>query len=100
MKKLALSALLLLAHPNFALAQLQGGQCSAAQHLISQLVGPRYQEKGMMRLGAGSQMLRFYANTETGTWSLVVFYPNGAACVIASGDFIELLEAEKEGNDS
>lgn len=100
MKKFVLSALLLLAQPGFALAQTPGGQCSSTEHLLSQLKGPKYQEKGLLELIAGQQKLQLYANMETGTWSLVLFYNNGAACIMASGNSVEPMGEVKKGNDT
>lgn len=65
-----------------ALAQ----ECGPRDQIL-QLLGGKYGEtRQAIALGEqGASIFEFYANEETGTWTVVVTFANGQTCVPASG---------------
>jgi hypothetical protein len=45
--------------------------------------------------GQGS-VVEMFANVESGTWTLVVTFPDGRTCVVTSGTHFEWIDAEPE----
>ncbi len=44
--------------------------------------------------------VEIWANDETGTWTILVVYPDGRACVRAAGNIWTVVEHENEGDDT
>lgn len=60
-------------------------QCAPAEVLLKALTDGRYQEKALIQGSMGEgKVLRWYVNTETQTWTLVLL-SGKAACILASG---------------
>jgi hypothetical protein len=80
----ALALLFAFAAPGFA---QQASLCSSLADLVGQIAGERYKE---VRVGGGTTIqgvgVEFYANAETGTWTLLSVGPNGSdACIVGAG---------------
>lgn len=95
MKLIATTALAaLLACPAYA-----APNCAPRDNVIERLEG-RYGESrqgiGVARQGA---VMEIFANTETGSWTIVVTLPTGMACLVATGQSYEnLSETVVEGD--
>jgi hypothetical protein len=46
----------------------------------------KYGETRMLSTSADGVALDIWTNPETGTWTIVLYYPNGTACVPLSGE--------------
>ena len=65
--------------------------CGPSDQIIAMLTGAKYGERHFLELGNddGTRVMHIYANTATGTWSLVGYPQPGIACVYATGKSIE-----------
>ena len=64
--------------------------CDTRGVIIEALAG-RYGEGPVLAaIDAGGNLVEIVANVSTGTWTLIVTKPGGAACVIATGNAIEV----------
>lgn len=66
------------------------GQCAPKEMVIEQL-GDRYGEVTFASGIAIDSSVKFFGNPQTGTWSMVVIRPDGLACVIATGEGLEVV---------
>ena len=57
----------------------------ALEHTLAQ----KYGESGYAMGLANSNAVKFFANPQSQTWTIVVITPAGTACVIASGEDFE-----------
>ncbi len=62
------------------------GQCGTHAGMMAQL--DREYSEGRIGLGLSGPMSAFeiWVSAETGTWTILQIYPNGMACVRASGE--------------
>lgn len=51
--------------------------------LLAKQYGERLTAAGVE---SGGNLVQVYANTESGTWTIVVSIPNGPTCIVASGE--------------
>ena len=76
----------------------QGNNCGPAP-LIEQHLQEGYGEHVAGMGLAQGQIVAFYVNPETGTWTFVTVAPNGIACLRASGDSWGAVDAPPPGTD-
>jgi hypothetical protein len=67
------------------------GQCGPKQMVTEQL-GDRYGEVTFASGVVVDNSVKFFGNPQTGTWSMVVIRPDGLACVIATGEGLEVVK--------
>ena len=80
-------------------AQSQQMNCDAYDVLAERLAdqyGERPIERGLDWRG---EMVEWWGNFETGTWTLLVISASGMACIPAHGEMFETLEAAALGID-
>lgn len=83
MLRLALVSLLI-GSPAFAQMQC-GGYADAVAHLSE-----RYGESLTMQgVDGGGNVIAMFANPDTGTWTALIVYPDGTACMASSGQAFE-----------
>lgn len=70
-----------------AIAQMQCGGYADTLAAYSEKHGESIVTRG---LDAGGNAMVILGNPDTGTWTLLVVYPNGTACLVAYGDALEL----------
>ncbi|MDB9856798.1 hypothetical protein OAC63_00190 [Amylibacter sp.] len=59
--------------------------CGPRDQLITQLT-ERYQEVSRgVGLSSATQVVEFWASNKTGTFSVLLTYPNGLTCILATG---------------
>jgi len=95
MKTMAAGILLLSA----TVANAQSQNCAPFE-MIDERLQSRYGEQ-VRTVGianGGQSIVMQYANEESGTWTMIVRNANGIACMVASGEGWQLLEAEVEGD--
>ena len=66
-------------------------QCGPKKMVTEQL-GDRYGEVNFASGIATDNSVKFFGNPRTGTWSVVVIKPDGLACVMATGDGLEVMK--------
>lgn len=82
-------ALALLASPAFA--DTPNVPPCAPHDTMAEVLGQRYGEGrvavalGTAPSGSGTVLLEWWANPETGTWSMTMMVPDGPACMVAYG---------------
>jgi hypothetical protein len=81
-----------------AFAQQQQQQCGPYTGMVRMLT-ERYGEAVQVEgLAASATLVQWWANTETGTWSVIYLHPNGLACFLASGqNHVEVYETAPRG---
>ncbi len=60
----------------------------------------QYGETLRIRGTSGQAGMEMWANEQTGSWSIVVRYSNGMACLRAAGGNIKMFEVEMPGDDT
>jgi len=71
--------------------------CGDASAIHSRLMEQYHEAPRTMGMANGSAIVQ-YANEETGTWTILVLNPNGIACLVASGDSWQSMEAQPTGD--
>ena len=69
-----------------ALAQSPNRYCADRASLISQLEARHGETRRSAGLQEDSRVIETYANTETGTWTIIITMPTGIACLVAVGE--------------
>lgn len=63
--------------------------CGERGTVVERLQSRYGETRQSIGLGNGDQVVEVFASTETGTWTIVVTMPNGATCLLASGESFE-----------
>ncbi len=58
--------------------------------LIEQALGTRFGEAAFAMGMAEGNVVKFFTNPQSGSWTIVVVRPDGVACVAAQGENFEL----------
>jgi hypothetical protein len=92
MNRIFLSVLLGCTLAGAALAASPAGAqsvCGPRADIVRQL-GERYGEtRQSLGLAGGRGVVELYANSESGSWTILVTSPQGTACLMAAGDSFE-----------
>lgn len=70
-------------------APAQGRNCAPRASLITQLserYGERLQNQGLTQAG---HMFEIFADTQSGSWTLLISLPSGLSCIAAAGRSFE-----------
>lgn len=73
-------------------------QCGTFEQVDSVLKNKYGEAQRVMAMPQQGGVIFFYANAETGTWSLVVASPDGGACLIADGTGFEMFDGIRPPN--
>ena len=65
--------------------EAQSRNCGPRDAVVTHLAEKYSEARVMMGLASNNMVLEVYASGETGTWTVVVNRPGGAACIVASG---------------
>lgn len=65
--------------------------CAPREVVLERLATGYGEERQSVGLGGGGAMVETFANRETGSWTIVATLPNGASCLLASGQAFELV---------
>lgn len=68
-----------------AAAFAQPGRCGPAGEMIEAVTGEKYAEVPVAKGMAGSLAMTLFANPKTRTWTMLLFMPDGMACLFAAG---------------
>lgn len=76
----------------------QGQQCAPRANVIEHLADQFEQARQSVGLSPdGQAMIETFANSETGTWTILVSLPNGMSCLIADGIGWEAVDEKPQG---
>ncbi len=64
--------------------------CGTHAKMKAALAGPPYHETRFAHALAGNNLVEFYVNVVTRTWTVLGIMPNGTACISAAGKDFEL----------
>ena len=78
----AISAAVLL--PNDADAQ--GRVCAKRDKLVAELAKSHGETRQSAGLQRNNGVIETFANTETGSWTIIVSLPTGVSCLVAAGE--------------
>jgi hypothetical protein len=70
-------------------AMAQGPQCGPKLEVATQLA-QRFGEVPIATRIAFNNSMKFFGNPKTGSWSLIFIRPDGMACVLATGEDLEV----------
>ena len=77
------------------------GNCALHDRITTSLVD-KYSEqvvsRGITRSAGRVSIFEFWANVQTGTWTIVQVYPDGMACQRAAGEMFENMPAPVAGD--
>jgi len=77
-------------------ASAQSQKCAPRDVMIDQLTG-KYAEKLQGHgLGSETAFVEFWANRESGSWSVTVTNPAGISCLVASGRHYEAVNQDEK----
>jgi hypothetical protein len=86
------SALLLIAFPAF------GQSTCADREGVAKALAETYHESQRMVAINGASVLEFWGNEDASTWTLIVTYPDGLACVLGAGEGFAIAVAGPGGD--
>jgi hypothetical protein len=71
--------------------------CGARDQIVAQL-GSRYGEQvRSMGLAPRNRIVEIFASDETGSWTITITSADGTTCLMASGDYFEMLPPTPQG---
>ncbi|WP_353339939.1 hypothetical protein [Pelagimonas sp. KU-00592-HH] len=79
----------------------QQGNCAPRDVVLERLSDSYGETRQAIGLGANNAIVEVFA-AETGSWTITVTFPNGATCLVASGQAYETLAETlpAKGNDA
>lgn len=100
-----IGAAMLMASSAFAQSPLIQEGCAERGEVVRLLFeefGETRQSMGFMQGERGISVMEMFASEETGTWTIILSYPNGISCHVADGSYYQnnvVLPEEKPGED-
>ena len=79
---IAVAALFAAATP----ALSQGNVCAKRENIVEQLEQKHGEVRQSVGLQRNSGVVETFANTETGSWTIIVSMPSGLSCLVAAGE--------------
>lgn len=76
----------LLAHAVATPAAAQGQNCGPRDRIVTLLRDRHGETRQAVGLQQNMQVMETYANSETGSWTIIVALPTGMACLVAAGE--------------
>jgi hypothetical protein len=78
----------------------QGAFCGPRDRIVEQLADKHGETRRAVGLQQNMQVMETFANTETGSWTIIVSMPTGVACLVAAGEAFQLSAPETPGEPS
>ena len=72
----------------------QQTNCGPREGIVERLAEKYQETRQAIGLGMNNTVLEMFANTESGTWTIIVSSPSGISCVAAVGGDFALLAAK------
>lgn len=84
----ALALAVALAAPSLAAteAAAQGRVCAKRDKLVAELANSHGETRQSVGLQRDSGVVETFANTDTGSWTIIVSLPTGVSCLVAAGE--------------
>ena len=67
-------------------AAAQGNVCAKREKLVSELQKSHGETRQSVGLQRNAGVIETFANTETGSWTIIVSLPTGMSCLVAAGE--------------
>lgn len=64
----------------------QGAFCGPRERIVAQLADKHGETRRAVGLQQTMQVMEVYANSETGSWTIIIVTPTGMACLMAVGE--------------
>ncbi|MEM8698192.1 MAG: hypothetical protein AAGF44_03425 [Pseudomonadota bacterium] len=68
--------------------------CGKRQNIIQQLERKYGETARVMGFSQGAGVVEVYANTESGSWTILVTNPSGTSCLMAAGEAFEAMDVK------
>lgn len=92
---LGIAGYLLASHAGHA----QQAQCAERQQVVEALQDRYGETRRSLGLGRENAIVEVFASDETGTWTILFTRPDGIACLVASGEFYEVVNEDPVNRD-
>ena len=73
-------------------ADAQTPQCAAHDDVMNGLAVNFAETRQSIGMASDQTLMELYANTDAGSWTLIVTLPNGMSCLVASGTDYETVK--------
>lgn len=70
-------------------ASAQGRVCAERAKLVAELANSHGETRQSVGLQRNNGVIETFANTETGSWTIIVSLPTGVSCLVAAGEAFE-----------
>ena len=70
-------------------AGAQGRACAKRDKLVVELTKSHGETRQSVGLQRNNGVIETFANTDTGTWTIIVSLPTGVSCLVAAGEAFE-----------
>jgi hypothetical protein len=70
-------------------AGAQGRVCAKRDKLVVELTKSHGETRQSVGLQRNNGVIETFANTDTGTWTIIVSLPTGVSCLVAAGEAFE-----------
>lgn len=67
-------------------AQNRSNVCAEREKLVAELQKSHGETRQSVGLQRNNGVVETFANTETGTWTIIVSLPTGVSCLVAAGE--------------
>ena len=67
-------------------AAAQGRVCAKRDKLVAELAKSHGETRQSVGLQRNNGVIETFANTETGSWTIIVSLPTGVSCLVAAGE--------------
>ena len=67
----------------------QARNCSERDRIVMRLAEGYGERRKSIGLGANNSVIELYASDDTGTWTILMTYPSGMSCLMATGSAFE-----------
>lgn len=78
----------------------QANVCAKRSVMVAELEKSHGEYRQSAGLARNQAVVEVFANTETGTWSIIVSLPTGMSCLVSAGDAFMLEGGQQKGEAS
>lgn len=77
-----------------ASAAQQSRNCSERERIVLRLAEGYGESRQSIGLGANNSVIEVFASDDTGTWTILMTFPSGVSCLMATGNAFEATVGE------
>ena len=78
-----------------ASAEAQGRLCAPREAIIAQIAGQHGEAQQSYGLQQSGAVIETWANTDTGSWTVIMSTPDGMSCLVAVGEAFRTVKVKK-----